>query len=414
MRARPYRRILCLAGLVLLAATLVYVVVLPLVDARWHEPERPTRLAGAPNLAASIQVRAGLVFYTLWIFALGTCFGSFVNVVAFRWPRGRTILGNSHCPNCNMRIRLRDNIPILSWFLLEGRCRTCRLRIAPRYLIAECIAGCLFVVVLFAELLSGGANLPTESARAGRSLASMIVDPPWELVRLYVFHMVLLTLLWTATLVKLDAQRMPKKLLGFGLLMGIGMTAVWPGLHPVAWAAVRPGWLDESSFALRLETGLIGMVAGATLGWVLSKVCHQRGGAATDVPSELGGPLAWVGLFLGWQAAIGVAVLAGLLLWCGRLVSWIWARAAEMPALPAILAGTLLQVCLWGWLSTAWFPGPAASFAVLSVWAAAAVGLFAAGSLLTRRSAASKLSDEEESLSGGLPSESAQPNQIPG
>ena len=68
-----------------------------------------------------------------WLLAVGTSVGSFLNVVAWRLPRGKSISGRSHCPRCHDRLRARDNIPVLGWLLLAGRCRTCRLPISARY-----------------------------------------------------------------------------------------------------------------------------------------------------------------------------------------------------------------------------------------------------------------------------------------
>jgi leader peptidase (prepilin peptidase) / N-methyltransferase len=80
------------------------------------------------------------------IFALGLAFGSFLNVCIYRLPRDLSIvLPNSACPSCKSPIRFYDNVPVLSWLLLGGRCRNCRATITPRYLVVELLTGILFV-----------------------------------------------------------------------------------------------------------------------------------------------------------------------------------------------------------------------------------------------------------------------------
>ncbi len=82
----------------------------------------------------------------LAIFAVGLAFGSFLNVCIYRLPRGMsTITPRSACPQCKRPIRFYDNVPILSWLILRGRCRNCRSWISPRYLLVELLTGLLFL-----------------------------------------------------------------------------------------------------------------------------------------------------------------------------------------------------------------------------------------------------------------------------
>jgi len=81
------------------------------------------------------------------IFAFGLAFGSFLNVWIYRLPRGLSIVHpRSACPHCGKPIAFYDNIPVLSWLILRGRCRNCSAHVTPRYLIVELLTGGLFLL----------------------------------------------------------------------------------------------------------------------------------------------------------------------------------------------------------------------------------------------------------------------------
>jgi len=80
------------------------------------------------------------------IFLFGLAFGSFLNVCIYRLPRGLSVVTpRSACPNCKQPIAFYDNLPVLSWFILGGRCRNCKTKITPRYWMIELLTGLLFL-----------------------------------------------------------------------------------------------------------------------------------------------------------------------------------------------------------------------------------------------------------------------------
>ena len=84
------------------------------------------------------------------IFIFGICFGSFFNVLIYRLPLEKSLIKpGSHCPLCNTTIKFYDNIPILSFFLLGGKCRACKANIALRYPLVEALTGLLLVLAFF-------------------------------------------------------------------------------------------------------------------------------------------------------------------------------------------------------------------------------------------------------------------------
>src|SRR5215475_10905073 len=80
------------------------------------------------------------------IFAFGLAFGSFLNVCIYRMPRGSSVVRpGSACPHCEKPIRFYDNVPVLSWIILRGRCRRCSASITPRYAVVELLTALLFL-----------------------------------------------------------------------------------------------------------------------------------------------------------------------------------------------------------------------------------------------------------------------------
>ena len=95
-----------------------------------------------------------IAFCFLWFIVLGASIGSFLNVIVHRLPRGKSIVHPpSHCPHCKHLIRWYDNIPVIGWIHLRGKCRNCRLPISVRYPCVEGVCGILFggFFVLFGQ-----------------------------------------------------------------------------------------------------------------------------------------------------------------------------------------------------------------------------------------------------------------------
>src|SRR5438093_5067732 len=93
------------------------------------------RLVATVETAFRIAMTAGF----------GLAVGSFLTVVSHRVPRNESVVApRSRCPVCRTQIRTRDNVPVVSYLVLRGRCRTCRIRIPPRYLLTELLTAGLF------------------------------------------------------------------------------------------------------------------------------------------------------------------------------------------------------------------------------------------------------------------------------
>ena len=110
-------------------------------------------------------------FWTFFVAIFGAMTGSFLNVVIHRMPREESIVHPpSHCPTCNHRIPMWQNLPIFSWLMLRGRCASCRSPISPRYIGVEALTGVLFV----AAWLHYGESAPWAAASASILLAGFV------------------------------------------------------------------------------------------------------------------------------------------------------------------------------------------------------------------------------------------------
>jgi leader peptidase (prepilin peptidase)/N-methyltransferase len=201
---------------------------------------------------------AQVLFFAL----LGATIGSFVNVVAYRLPRGESIVHpRSRCPGCGVQIPAYDNVPIVSWIVLSGRCRRCHGRISPQYPLVEALTGALFAAV---------------ALRTGTSAEL------WP-------GLVLMTLLVTVSAIDVEHRIVPNRLLLPAAAAGLAL-----------WALADPGRLPENVIA-----------AGAAGGFLLvAAIAYPAGMGMGDV--KLAGVM---GLYLGSAVApaLFVAFAAGAL-----------------------------------------------------------------------------------------------------
>jgi leader peptidase (prepilin peptidase)/N-methyltransferase len=175
------------------------------------------------------------------IFALGLAFGSFLNVCIYRLPRDLSVVRpRSSCPRCDYRIRAYDNIPVLSWLILRGRCRNCTASISARYLMVEILTGAIFLACY---------------AQFGFSLAT---------VKYCVLGFLLLGLIFTDA----ETQLLPDKMTLPGLVAGLLFSLVVP-VNDLA-SQLLPGLVslplssDASWHLLSLADAVLGAVVGAS------------------------------------------------------------------------------------------------------------------------------------------------------
>lgn len=231
----------------------------------------------------------------------GLLVGSFINVVAWRLPRGESLVApGSHCPGCTAPVRPYDNVPVFSWLALRGRCRDCRTRISLRYPLVEALCAALATAVV---LTSDG----TRELLLGLALTALLVP---------------------IALIDLDHKRIPNVLNLAGALAALAI-----GL------ASDPAGVPEQ------------LLAGAAAGGFLLAAALARPGGMGMGDVKLAAVL---GLFLGWDVAVallvalfagtfvGIAVMARRGVAEGRRTALPFGPFLAVGALVALLAGSEL------------------------------------------------------------------------
>jgi leader peptidase (prepilin peptidase)/N-methyltransferase len=230
--------------------------------------------------------------------AFGAILGSFLNVVAYRLPRGESLsVPRSRCPQCETPIKPYDNIPLVSWILLRGRCRSCRAAISGRYPLVELATAVLLALVVVVK----GAD---SDAWLGIALVLLLVP---------------------IALIDLEHRIIPNKLTLLGTVAAIAILALTdpggiPG-HLVAGAAAG-GFLLVAAIAYPAGMGM----GDVKLAWMMGLFLGRAVG-----------PAMLVGLFAG--SVVGVAVLARKGIAAGRKTAMPFGPALAFGALVGLYAG---------------------------------------------------------------------------
>jgi len=222
----------------------------------------------------------------------GLVIGSFLNVCIYRLPRDQSIVWPaSRCTSCGREISWFENIPVLSYAILRGRCRTCGDRISLMYPLVEVVTAGVFVAVAAAFGLS------------------------WLLPIRLLFGCAMIVLL----VIDLQHQILPNEITLPGIVVGL-----------VASLVAEPGWRDALIGALA-GGGLLSLVA-----WGYERIRHQEGLGFGDVKM-----LAMIGAFLGWKLMLLTLVGASLL---GSLTAGVLMLAGRADSQSKLPLGTFLAI----------------------------------------------------------------------
>ena len=232
-----------------------------------------------------------LLLILFWMLLIGGVIGSFLNVVIYRLPAGLNLsFPPSHCPKCKHPIRAYDNVPVLSWLWLRGKCRDCHAPISARYPTIEAVCALLFA----------GLGLVILHDCPVTQLGSQIV--------LVAFDFMLLVTLLAAGMIEYDDQKVPAKLFVPAIVVALIFSWNIPPLHPVSYfypegtVFAKPGnWYEIWGGGIDAILGACVAVTAITLTPLLPR--KERTGFFVAVIT--------VGFYLGWQIVL-TCILASL------------------------------------------------------------------------------------------------------
>jgi leader peptidase (prepilin peptidase)/N-methyltransferase len=265
-------------------------------------------------------------------FLFGIAIGSFLNVCIHRLPRGESVVApRSRCPQCKTAIASYDNIPLLSYMLLGGKCRHCKTRISPVYFFVELATGLMFLLSL---------------ALFGLSV---------EFFRQVVFGSLLIVLVMT------DWQEriLPDRVNFPGMALGLAFALILPiGDGTALWLARLAGFGGLPVGVISLCDGLLGALAGGGLlyglGELYFRLRHREGMGFGDVKM-----MAMVGCFLGPKLTLLTILLGSL---GGSVIGLLLIAIFRKQSDYELPFGTFLGLAaffasLWGWPILNWYRG---------------------------------------------------------
>jgi leader peptidase (prepilin peptidase) / N-methyltransferase len=324
-----------------------------------------------------------LLFLVPWLFAVGAVIGSFLNVCIYRLPTSENLFDQirglwkppSHCPRCGRQLLRKDNLPVLGWILLRGRCRFCRARISPRYPLIEAANGLLFLLLFFCEVPTRWNGTIQDSCLFSPmgphgDPYSTLFSPMMVVLWRWIYHVVLIESLVVATFIDFDLRIIPDGatlpamavgVLGGWLLGCVYIVPVWfqdinvfdtlaalsgSRLRPFVPHTPVPPWIAAHPHWHGLAVSLAGLVVGGGSIWLVriigQFVLKREAMGFGDVIL-----MATIGSFLGWQPTLVVFFLAPVCALVVVSVMWLVRRDREIPYGPYLSLATLILIIGW-------------------------------------------------------------------
>lgn len=258
-----------------------------------------------------------MLYLVLACALLGLLVGSFLNVVVWRVPRGESVVSPpSHCPGCNRPVRPRDNVPVVSWVLLKGRCRDCDEPISVRYPLVEVATAVVFGAL--AARIGFEPELPAFLYLGAIGVALALIDidtkrlPNAIVLPSYVVGLVLLG---TAALIDGDYHDLLRGVLGMVALYAFYfvLAFIYPagmGFGDVKLAGILGLYLGWLGWAEVVAGGFLGFLFGGVTG--LALMALRRAGRKSQIPF---GPFMLAGALVSilWGGALADLYLDGVL-----------------------------------------------------------------------------------------------------
>ena len=247
----------------------------------------------------------------LIIFTLGACIGSFLNVVVYRLPAGLSLVSPpSRCPSCLHPLGKTENVPVLGWLWLRGKCRWCQTPVSPRYPFVEAFTGGLFVLVF----------------------------EQYGLTWLSLGYVIFISWLIALALIDFDTMTLPNSLTQTGLVTGL----IWQ-----IWLGFRVGGI--TSAANYLFVGILSCVIAI---WLFDAILiigtlimgkPAMGGGDPKLASMIGVWLGWQGVLITGFMACAIGTVVGI-----SAISFGWLKKGQpFPFGPFLAIGAVLAL-FWG------------------------------------------------------------------
>ena len=245
------------------------------------------------------------------VFVLGLIVGSFSNVCIYRIPRNESVIyPASHCPKCRTKIKPVDNIPLLNYILLKGRCRNCGSKISIQYPVVEFLTGLIYLIIYLIY---------------GLSIQSLV-------------YIILSSALIIIAFIDLQEQMIPDVISLPGIVVGLILSFIVPYISFI-----------NSALGALVGGGIILIIA-----WVGSIIFKKEAMGGGDVKLT-----AMIGAFLGWRYTIislflgfFIGALIGIIL----IMTKIKKREDAIPFGPFIVLGSIITL-LWGEKILSWYIG---------------------------------------------------------
>lgn len=321
-----------------------------------------------------------MMFFYVWlalVFVLGAIIGSFLNVCITRLPLEKSLLWppTSRCGHCLQPVRGWDNIPLLSWWILRGRCRTCGARFSFKYFLVELVTGLGFAWLLHLIVVDNVHHLEVIRLGAWRVGWGWI---PYEAWVIFAHHAVLFSFLMIVGWCDWNRLEIPLSVTLTGTFIGLALGTIWPWPWPNApvvpyqvfarssfWVSALyhapplgslqpwpfwwplPEWFaDGGNWQTGLANGMAGMLAGTILlrgiRFIFSVGRGIEGLGLGDADLMM-----MAGAFLGWQPVVFALFLGVFFALPLGIIKWLITKDQAIPFGPALALAVLFTGLSW-------------------------------------------------------------------
>ena len=324
-----------------------------------------------------------VIFVLVCLIVFGSIIGSLLNVCIARLPKEKSIIWpGSNCGHCFQPIRWYDNLPLLSYWILRGRCRSCGATFSIRYFLVEWFVGISFVGLFYLEIIRNIHGMPAFQG-ALRNIQFDLIS--WQNREYFLFFLQRATLfcfLLVAAVCDLDDRQIPLSITFTGTIIGLifAVAFPWPwpntaaqalpqpvgfrvtadqwsmmmgpakpGLYPWPVWGPPPAWMPTGSWQLGLLTGLAGALTGTLLLRIV-KFLFEKGLGKEALGLGDADLMMMVGAFLGWQVvvvAFFIGAVAALLLEIPRRLL---GGESMLPFGPGLAVGAVVTWLCWRWI----------------------------------------------------------------